>query len=440
VQNSTATTVGGQFQVIGPPAAVSASKPFHHDRQAQRAVATAITKMRVKAGDDARLGPTLRAGILQVAVAIRTVGFPLSSNGGITLASPRAPDVTADRGAKSFTTVEEGIMSRSFVSFTALALLAAAYPTSAQAGPPTDPHRQVVFHGESMTCQGLYDLSEDEDVAGRFQPLRRNAIDMRTAVDELSGTVQRVDDLVSWNRALWQAVYAVEAFDLAMSVITGTAWLEIVLEEGAQALNPASPGNVLRDWARDNDEDMIRRRDEMLADIAAAETYADYWEQQSSDLIQGLMDARVVLREECGAEPGQDVLEAEVRTVESHPQEEVAQPTYSPGGSDEVCALYETTAQTKALAQWGADQQYECEDTGRPCETNWRGAEKRWYRCTVLDRPPLQVTVCASTSFTAAAEAIQTIGYSTCTCEKSTNICGTGWLGETQVDFECQCR
>ena len=169
-----------------------------------------------------------------------------------------------------------------------------------------DANRIVSFQGRQMTCQQVYNLSEDQDFAASFQDLRKSAIKWRSLSQQAQDQLNRGAKWGQVNNVLRELTYAVGAVNTIRSIVTGDAALE-----GAKAAILASLGvpdvtsvqgglealNV--QIANANDRTWVRLRNTLQGQLRTCMNYAQQYERDSSNVIRALIDARRVLQSQC---------------------------------------------------------------------------------------------------------------------------------------------
>lgn len=109
-----------------------------------------------------------------------------------------------------------------------------------------------------------------------------------------------------------------------------------------------------------------------------------------------------------------------------------------------ICDLYETMAVLKAKAQTQVDAQCKCEATEQMCGKNWRGAQKRHFRCACTLPGSCEVNTCSYSDMTATARATALCKKSSCSCTveggpKNGLRCGEDFMKKTPVKYLCSC-
>jgi hypothetical protein len=160
------------------------------------------------------------------------------------------------------------------------------------------PKKVVIFNGKRINCQTLWEFSEDEEFAKQFQSLRKRAASLRASISKLK---EALDSNIHWlaiNQALSNTTYAVEAFDTVVSLITAKS----IVKELVKNTFPGPVGIVakkLRKYAAKTDEIAKQQRQDILASISIAEATAVYWEKESNNVIQLLIEAKRILSNDC---------------------------------------------------------------------------------------------------------------------------------------------
>ena len=168
-----------------------------------------------------------------------------------------------------------------------------------------NPNRTVSFMGRSMTCQQVYDFSEDHSFAAQFQELRGNAVRWR----ELASEVQRqIDNGHHWsrvNQVLTQLNYAVGAVDSVRSIVMNgaAAGVKAVVMSSVRLPDLTSIQGVLGEFnnrlASANEQTWQELKYRLQSELQTCQSYASSYEQASNEIIQALMDSRYVLQGQC---------------------------------------------------------------------------------------------------------------------------------------------
>jgi hypothetical protein len=105
-----------------------------------------------------------------------------------------------------------------------------------------------------------------------------------------------------------------------------------------------------------------------------------------------------------------------------------------------VCELYESLALVKAKADTQIDSSCTCQLTTETCGSNWRGAVQKVFECRCVLPAGCQVDTCSLSDITATAKATKLCKKTTCSCVKSGEArCGSGFLGKRSSPFRCDC-
>ena len=181
---------------------------------------------------------------------------------------------------------------------------------SLQVGSPAaaqdiDHDRWVTFRGQRMRCGDLYRLSEDQQFAGQFQSLRRQAIKWRGIMQNLRHAIERGDrwnrinsmlrqgvQVVSVTAATWEAVHTGNIMPIVKTVVSEVSHLPEPSVLGAV-------GAGLRRLADSNEREWKRIRSQLLSQVSTAEQYANQFQSASNGVINTLIEAKRVLNREC---------------------------------------------------------------------------------------------------------------------------------------------
>ena len=132
------------------------------------------------------------------------------------------------------------------------------------------------------------------------------------------------------------------------------------------------------------------------------------------------------------AEPTKD---ASINPVDETPQFETPQ-----AKEINVCELYESLAVIKAKAETQIDSSCACELTTETCGKNWRGAQKKVFKCRCALPGACRVNTCSISDITATAKATKLCKKTTCSCvPQGETSCAKSFLGKRSTPFACHC-
>ena len=169
-----------------------------------------------------------------------------------------------------------------------------------------DGNRIVRFRGARMSCQQVHSFSEDQIFAGKFQELRKSAVNWRRLTQQVQIELDRGARWSRVNNVLRELTHAVGAIDTIRSIVAGDA-----AAEGAKSVILGSIGipdvrsiqstlhaiNV--QLANANDRTWAKLKSQLRSQLSVCQRYAEQYERDSNDVIQALMDARRVLKTQC---------------------------------------------------------------------------------------------------------------------------------------------
>lgn len=105
-----------------------------------------------------------------------------------------------------------------------------------------------------------------------------------------------------------------------------------------------------------------------------------------------------------------------------------------------VCELYESLATVKATAETQIDAKCTCALTAETCGKNWRGAQKKVFKCSCQLPSGCQVNACSLSDITATAKATKLCKKTTCSCVKAGQApCAPNFLGKQSLPYKCDC-
>lgn len=169
-----------------------------------------------------------------------------------------------------------------------------------------DANRTVRFRGARMSCQQVYNFSEDHVFAGKFQELRKSAVKWRQLAQQVQEQLNRGARWSRVNNVLRELTHVVGAVDTIRSIVTGGGALQ-----GAKAVILGSLGlpdvssvqgslhaiNV--QMANANDRTWTRLKGQLQSQLRTCLQYAEQYQRDSNEVIQALVDARRVLQAQC---------------------------------------------------------------------------------------------------------------------------------------------
>jgi hypothetical protein len=107
---------------------------------------------------------------------------------------------------------------------------------------------------------------------------------------------------------------------------------------------------------------------------------------------------------------------------------------------EEICAAWESTANSKAFARCGTNYDCKCEKTAKECKPGLLGGKKYWFNCDCKRKPRCDAKVCAVYETTARGKADLECERTGCKCEKTAEKCDTSMTGKDKFKFNCVCQ
>lgn len=107
---------------------------------------------------------------------------------------------------------------------------------------------------------------------------------------------------------------------------------------------------------------------------------------------------------------------------------------------EEICAAWDSTANSKVFARCGTNYECKCEKTDRECKSGLLGGKKFWFACKCARKPRCEAKVCAVYETTARGKADVKCERTGCQCEKTDEKCDTSITGKDKFNFNCVCE